>query len=396
MLKTTHAALFFLAAGILTSVSILSAFQIFFTIAVAYYTFVAIKNKNTQLPTSAYWLMGFVVVATLSLFVNLELIPRPGKNFGRLKYYLFGIGGIFVLQVWLKEASDKTKKILSNLFLVTVMIAGVVACYQYFILGKPRPKGLTDTMRYAYGSAMILLTILSALIHREKLKSWFDPRVGLAAFVIGFAGMYITHTRGALLGFMVGLPVVLYFYRPKIALGIGALAVLAGGLLGYFYLFGNIQEGSGTRFLMTKSNSGDVIRRSQWQAAVIAIKERPVIGYGLSNFHSQLKRIKTDYDLDAKEYNDAHSHNLFLEIASGTGLVGLFFFLAWLTTWASEMIRARSVVTALVLPFGAAWLSSSMFEVTLDANNASMIFFVYAVSVAAQRTFSKEITPPSP
>lgn len=84
-----------------------------------------------------------------------------------------------------------------------------------------------------------------------------------------------------------------------------------------------------SRFLSNKANGADSIRDSQWKAAVIAIKERPFLGWGVSNFHTQLKRIKNDYGPAVKDYNDAHSHNLFLEVASGTGLVSLFFFLGW-------------------------------------------------------------------
>lgn len=379
MIKTTNAAFFFLAAGILTSVTVLSAYQILFAFPLAYYTYLAFKNNDYKLPTSAYWLCGFFLIALLSLVINFDLIPRPSKNFGRLKYFLFGICGIYVLRVWLNEATLKTKTFLVNTFFVSIIAAALFTCYQYWIKGDLRPKGFTDTMRYGYGSGMLLLTLLSALIHHRQLK-WLNWNLGLAAFIFGFIGMYLTFTRGAFLGFLVGLPVVLYYYRPKIAFAVGGLAIVIGATLGYFYFFGSVKPGESSRYLMNKSNSGDVIRRSQWKAAVIAIQEKPVLGWGLSNFHSQLKRIKNDYDLDAKDYDDAHSHNLFLEVASGTGLIGLFFFLGWVLSWAWEMFRSDKIKAALVLPFGVAWVVSSQFEVTLDANNASMIFFLYSLS----------------
>ncbi len=380
MIRVTNAALFFLAAGILTSVTILSAYQILFVIPLCYYSYFAIKNKKTALPKSALWLLAFTAVALLSLLLNLDIIPKPSKNFGRLKYYLYGLGGIFVFRVWLVDASDKAKKIIVNVFLASIIIAGLYALWQ-FASGVPRVKGLTDTMRYGYGSAMLLLVLLSSLLHREKIKSWFDSRVGLAAFVIGFLGMYVTYARGGLLGFLCGIPFVLYFYRPKLGLTLGAGAVLIVMTLGGFYLFGTSPTSS-SRYLINKSNNSDQIRRSQWKAAVIAIQERPVLGWGLSNFHSQLKRIKDTYDLDKKDYNDAHAHNLFLEVAAGTGLIGLFLFLGWLIAWAIESFMAGGLNRAMVIPFGVAFVVGSQFEVTFDANNASMIFFFYSLSSA--------------
>jgi len=374
----TSAALFFLAAGIFTSVSILAAYQILFTLSVIYFTYMAFKDKNIQLPKSAYWLLAFTLVALLSLVINYDLIPKPSKNFGRLKYFIFGVGGIFVLRSWINTASEKTKKILLNTFFLSIVIAGFAALYSF--TKSSRADGLTDTMRYGYGSAMMLLTLLSAILHKDKLGKWFNWKIAIPVFIIGFLGMYLTYTRGALLGFLCGLPFVLYFFNKKLGYVLGGLAVLGVLALVGIYLFGSGESNS--RFLVNKNNSSDVIRRSQWKAAMIATQEKPVLGWGLSNFHSQLKRIKTDYDLDAKDYNDAHSHNLFLEIASGTGLIGLFLFLGWVLSWAWESFQAGGLTRALVVPFGVAFVVSSQFEVTFDANNASMIFFLYALSAA--------------
>lgn len=383
------AALFFLAAGLFTSVTVLSAYQVLLAVPLIYFTYLAIKNKETNLPLSAYCLLAFAAVAILSLVVNYDLIPKPSKNFGRVKYFIFGVGSIFVFRFWLNEASDKIKKMLSSTLLVCIVAAGLFMIYKSFVTPPTeRVRGLTDTMRYGYGTAMILLTIISGILHREKIKNWFDWRLALAAVIFGFIGVYLTLTRGALLGFLCGLPFVLYFYKTKIGIAVGIVSLLIVGTLGGYYLFGKVELGQGSRFFMNKENKSDVMRRSQWKAAVIAIKEKPVLGWGLSNFHSQLKRIKTDYDLEAKDYNDAHSHNLFLEIGSGTGLIGIFLFLGWVISWAWESFRAGGLTRALVVPFGVAFVIASQFEVTFDANNASMIFFLYSMSAAIKKRVS--------
>lgn len=374
----TSMALFFLAAGVFTSVTILSVYQILFTVSVLYYASLAIRQKNLRLPKSAYWLLAFTAVALISSLMNIDLMPKPAKNFGRLKYFLYGVGGIVVFRYWVKESSDKIKAIITNTLFVSMVVAGSYALWQYFFSGEDRASGLTETMRYGYGTSMMLLIIMSAILHKDKLGKWFDYRWAIVAFVFGFAGMYLTYTRGALLGLLCGLPFVLYFFKPKLGLTLGGLAVLGVLGLGTVYLFGSGESSS--RFLVNKNNASDVIRRSQWKAAIIATQEKPLLGWGLSNFHSQLKRIKNQYDLDAKDYNDAHSHNLFLEVASGTGLVGLFLFLGWVISWAWESFQAKGLIRALIVPMGVAFVVSSQFEVTLDANNASMIFFLYGFS----------------
>lgn len=380
MTKITNAAFFFLAAGLFTSVTILAGYQILFAIPLTYYTYLAMKENNFKLPVSAWFLLAFTLTALVSTIINFELLPRPSVNFGKLKYFLYGAFGIFVMRIWLKEVSDKTKKTLLYTLFVGMVAAAASALYSVFVQGLPRAHGFTHTMRYGYGTAMILLPLLSLILHHKKIGPWFNWKIALFTILIAFLGMYFTYTRGALLGFLCGLPFVLYFFRPKLGLGVGAAALILVLFLGLNYLFGS--GTSESRFLTNKENSSDQIRRSQWQAAIIATKEKPILGWGLSNFHSQLKRIKFENDLAAKDYDDGHSHNLFLEVSSGTGLVGLFFFLGWLLFWAVESFKGDILTKAIVIPFGAAFVISSQFEVTFDANNASMIFFLYALSSA--------------
>jgi O-antigen ligase len=387
MIKLTNVAFFFLAAGIFTSISILSVYQVLITIPLIYFTYDAIKNNEIILPKSAYWLLGFTLVALISLTINFDFLPKPSKNFGRLKYFLFGVSQIFLLKHWIKESSSKTKKILINTLFVSMIVAGLYACYTHLVQGYPRAKPLTETMRYGYGSGMILLTILSAILHHKKLSNLLDLRFAIPAFIIGFLGMYFTYTRGALLGFICGLPFVLLYFNKKIGIIFSAISILTVGILGYIYFFGNTHFNN--RFLQNKNNNSDTIRRSQWEAALIATKEKPIVGWGLSNFHTQLKRIKNEYNLNAKDYNDAHAHNLFLEVSAGTGIIGLIFFLGWFFSWAYEVWSQKSLISALVMPFGVALFVSSQFEVTFDANNASMILFIYSISSFAHKSALK-------
>ena len=386
MHKLTSVSLFFLAAGILTSVTVLSAYQVLFTVAVFYFTYQAYKDKDLKLPVSAYWLLAFSFIALLSTVINLELIPKPSKNFGRIKYFLYGVGGIYVFRYWLKEATDKTKKVIGNTFLLSVVVGGLYVIGYYIVVkDDPRGRPLTETMRYGYGSAMFLLTLLSVYLHKEKLKNWIEPKFVLVAFFIGFTGMFLTFTRGAFLAFLCGLPFVLFFYRKKMVLIGLAVLLLIGGTMGGFYLFGT-KTNDNFRMLSTKGFKSDEIRKSQWQSAVFAIKERPILGWGLSNFSTQVERIKNTYNLGAKNYVDAHAHNVFLEIGAGTGLIGFFLFMGWLITWAYESFKTGGLVRALVVPFGVAFVVGGQFEVTFDANNASMIFAIYSLSEAISFT----------
>lgn len=380
MKNVTTGALFFLAAGILTSVSILSVYQVLIAISGTYFTYLAFKTKQRQLPNSSYWLLAFMLIALLSLIINFNIVPNPSKNFGRLKYYLFAVMSIFAYRFWLKSSTDKIKKILSSTFLISIIVAAIASIFQVYVQKNYRAHGLTEIMRYGYGSGMLLMLVLSAILHHKKIKDWFDVRLGVVAFSLGLFGMYLTLTRGSVLGFICAIPFVIYFYHKKWGLMVGGISLSGVLLLIGFYMFGTGSYNS--RFLVNKNVSSDIMRRSQWEAAIIATQERPWLGWGLSNFHTQLKRIKNDNDLGAKWYNDSHAHNLFLEISSGTGLIGLFLFLGWILTWAWESFKGNTLTRAFVLPFIVSFIIVSQFEVTFDANNASLIFGLYSLSLA--------------
>jgi len=51
-------------------------------------------------------------------------------------------------------------------------------------------------------------------------------------------------------------------------------------------------------------------------------------------------------------------------------------------SWAMEVYATGGLIRNMIFPFGVAFFISSQFEVTFDANNASMIFFLYSLSSA--------------
>ncbi len=88
--------------------------------------------------------------------------------------------------------------------------------------------------------------------------------------------------------------------------------------------------------------------------------------------------------LDAKDFKDTHSQNLFVEIASEIGFVGLFFFIGRLINWTVESYRSKRPVLEIIVPFGEVFVISSQFEATFDANNTSIIFF-YHLNLAERK-----------
>jgi len=385
MTSVISVAVFFLALGTFVSVSVQGAYLVLITVPMIYYAWLA-KGRQFRLPASSWWLLAFAAVATLTILLNWSDIPKPTKNLGRMKYFLMGAFGIFATGVWLKHVSDRVKKRLLVTLSLAVLAGGVYCAYQVLIMGVAKPKPFTETMRYSYGSALMLVLMLSLFTQRELFMSWFTPKwatVGIVGLVLSTIFM---QSRGAQLAIILAAPLVLIFWNKKwgiVALFVGGLLV---GAVGANYLYGT-QSKSTISLLKNKDNTSDQKRFSQWASAWLAFQERPILGWGFGNFHTQVKRIKEQYDLPAKQYNDAHAHNVPLEIAAGTGIVGLFFFLGWFLTWCWECWSAGGMVRAVMFPFLLALAFEAQFEVLLDANNATWISFLYAVSLACNKRY---------
>jgi len=378
MLHLTSFSFFFLVLGILTSVSLLGVSQVLLIIPALYFAYIAFKNGQLKLPKSTWFLIAFFVMALLSLVFNHSELIRPGKNYGRLKYVAIGILSIYVFRVYLSNATDKVKGFIFNTGLIAIIVVGVVSFYQVFYLGQARAKTLTDTLRYGYGMGMIL-PVLLGIILRKGMLPFINRKILLASLVLGFTSLYLTYTRGAFLGLICALPFVIYFWNKKkglVAFGLGAIFV---AFLGGFYLFGSGEIGN--RFISSRHNSSDSVRFTQWEAAYNAWTEKPILGIGFSDFINQEQEVKARYGIAHQDYK-GHAHNILLETLAGTGLLGLLAFMGWLVAWSYEMFKASSVVAGAFIPFIVSLFVSGQFEVVLDANNASLIFMVYALSIA--------------
>src|SRR5690606_23843929 len=134
---------------------------------------------------------------------------------------------------------------------LSIVVAAIYSFTQYNEYNNGRTTGLTDTMRYGYGTAMVIVVLFSSLLHYKEIKLSLNPYVILVTFLFGFLGMYFTYTRGALLGFLCGIPFAICFFNRKMGYILGSLTVGLIGVLIGFYLLGSGDYNS--RFLLNKN-----------------------------------------------------------------------------------------------------------------------------------------------
>ena len=384
MINLTTAAYFFLATGILTSVTLIGLHQILLFVPAGYYLYKTFAEKKKLFSLSAIFLSLFILCCIISLAVNLEDVKDVSKSLGKLKFIFLSLGGISVLYYWLPLVKPSHLKTVIHGFLCSIIASGGYAIYQITMTGE-RSRGFIGVMRYGYVSSMILTVLIAVLIHRKKLKLDFNFKLAVTALIFCFVGLFLTQTRGAMAGFMSALPFVLYFYKPKWGILFGLISAVLISIVATAYLFGSSSENKfGSRFLKSKNEIGDLVRREQWQSAIIATKEHPLFGWGYGNFYTQVRRIKKENNMQTVFYSDAHAHNTFLEVAAGTGLIGFSIFLLWLITWAYECFKLENSLRGIFVPFGVCMIISCQFEVIFDSSNMALFFAAYTLSQAAR------------
>ncbi len=376
-------AVFFLLVGTFTSVTVQGGYLVMIVLPLFFYTWRA-KGKSFKLPASAWWLLGLSLVFSFSIFVNWSEIPQPIKNLTRLKYYLIAALGIFPVGVWLKTVSDRSKKRLLMWFVIAFGIAGLYVVINLLFVGSDR-RAMGSIMRYAYGTAYTLLIMLGMFLHQSHFKSWFDKKWAIAGIILGIVGLVFINQRGAQGSFLLGLPLVLWFYKRKLAIAVFIVCAMLGGYIGYNYFFGT-QTSSRIRILNAKSNESDSMRREQWRSAFYAFQEKPILGWGYGNFHTQDLRIKQKHGMKFLDFA-SHAHNVPLEIAAGTGILGLIFFFGFFFTWMWECWSYGGVTRIILAPFFTAIIFQGQFESILDANNMAWMGFLYAVTMAQDKRY---------
>jgi len=252
--------------------------------------------------------------------------------------------------------------------------------------GKPNTRlgGLTDIMRYGYGSALALLVLLTTVLNLKKF-SRLNKTYLILTLIIGFAGLFMSYTRGAMLGFLICVPVVFFYFNKRITAALTLISLTLIGLMIIVSLMGGSEH---SRFLMNSTSASNNIRMSQYLSGIHAIQERPFFGFGPQQLKFHIAEIKQKYNLDFKDYIE-HSHNVYIEIAANSGFIGLFAFLFWLGLWSKELFfNSNALGKQMFSPVILFLLVAGQFEMLLMAQTSTLIYFLYAIS--SHKIFQKE------
>ncbi len=345
---------------------------------------------------SLWALVALVVAMTLSVIINWSGYDSPLQDFKKIRYELvtlvlclfFPFRSIFekesVLVKWVWWGGFGAAALITVL---GILVSKTDLEPLYHLLGaKPvmryRVGGVSGTvMTYAYSAQFFVLALVSVLTLKFRriegfclVRGSFEVILCVLILLILSAGLFWSQSRGALLGALVGLGVLVFLARLKV-LYVGAVILLVS--LGIY-----IQTNS-TR-LKADPFKHETVRFSQWRAASLAFLDNPLFGLGHRQFEKKSADLKEGYRLPAdridETYFNGHAHSNYLEAFASTGLLGGLSLLAFITFWfkeAWEYFYSR----VCFIPIIVAFFVSGFFENTFtDSEVLHVVLFLYFLS----------------
>ncbi len=226
--------------------------------------------------------------------------------------------------------------------------------YRYFrafgTFGQPNPFGafMGLTLPLALGVTLGKLIEMYQAYRRDSrplikvLRDDYSIVLYLISAVILAAGLLVSWSRGAWLGFAAALAALVLFAPRRRWIGIGLVALAVGSGLGAAQVgllpasivarisdfsqdLTGIEDVRGQ--VISDSNYAVLERLAHWQAAIGMATDYPLLGVGFGSYEVAYPRYQTmnwPFPL-------GHAHNYYLNLLAETGIIGLgSYLIAWL------------------------------------------------------------------
>lgn len=319
-----------------------------------------------NISVAIFWFVGFLAtIFSVQPFTSIWGSATRGSGFFNFTHYVI----FFFILIGTVRTREQWKKIF------TLAIAGAVLVSIFALLQKIIPafnpefmNSSVDRPSSTMGNPIMLANYLVMLVF-ITFAFWrkeIADKKRIFYFISGlliFAGIFVTQTRGALLGLFAGISFFLLFYpwhrrhckesrqrrgdeaisslRSGIAslrrakLGFARndinlrLVVLFGILVVILLLF--LFNSTLNIFPQRIFTLGNVNRLTSWQIAIEAIKDKPLFGWGPDNFAVPFDKYYpggyTKSYLGIAETWWDKAHNVPLDVGVTTGLLGLVAYL---------------------------------------------------------------------
>ncbi len=220
------------------------------------------------------------------------------------------------------------------------------------------------------------MCISLALYHWKRYKKI----IAIALSALCIAGLYLTFSRGAVMAIIVGLLIIALVRKDKLILG-GFICILVVAPFLIPQKAKDFAQSVHYNPLFVLFNQD---RISAWRNATNMVAHHPVIGVGVNTFSINYGTYKLEEHGDQITGSSFYAHNIFLQMAGETGLLGVSCFIwflvsfFWITAGAYKRMRVPldKVMLLGLIASVSAFLINGISETSLYYARVSMIFWL--------------------
>jgi O-antigen ligase len=256
----------------------------------------------------------FLAACVLSTILSAQPLD---SLIGLKKFYL--ASSLFLVAYACHSPEDGRKLI--TVFLFFSSLTAGYGLLMYLAGMQGRVTGI-QTMALTAGGIFMMAALLSLVfaIQGRILTRWLSVPIS----IILLAALLLSQSAGSLVSLIIGsISVLILSRRWKI---LAATAIAATVITVFFF---KLPSGTGSTVAIQKSNTWE-LRKTIWNVGWKVFKEKPVTGHGLIDLGEAYHRNRERWDLERDPWNTwnyGHLHNIFLQIAANTGVIGLAAFI---------------------------------------------------------------------
>lgn len=349
-----------------------------------------------------------IVIAFMCFYVAFSILPIfLGQTFYFHVSLIYPFFVFLALFLWLKLSTVDPVEVMKRCLSILVFLSLAAAVIAPSFAMEPGYVGLFPGYSYrlsgvtasanTVGSIGAILLVLEAA--QPSGKRWIRWSIFLGAVAVLVLSQSKTSIFAGLLGVMIiftwrSLAKLKQFSVSNssnhriIVLFVLALGMMGAVLAGALLLFGDASTLASLDGKLNSRAVGDLKtatgRTWIWQVAINAGMENPLFGQG-ADFWNLDNRLRLGLS------GAVHAHNLYLQVFSRSGFVGLGTLLVFLFFLVRYSIRAAKVTSGGSIALLVVFLIRAMTEVPIQPNGvlggeffASMALFVYAMDRGAR------------
>ena len=366
-----------------------------------------LKIENCKLKIFILPIVLFILAALISTIIS----PDKRLSLGILKGWFFNPLLFLIIFIDQIRTHKHIRWVVASLSLIILWLSGY-GIAEYFIA----PKNLIEYLRldsfFTSANYVTMLTVpITVLLlgyiiltlkqynnikieqknNKTKKQLEFSSFCFLvflfSCFLISTTAIYLTRSYSGWLGLGVGLFILLLLIPTKRKIKFSVITILI--ILSTFFLY---TQKSNPKIQALTDFTGRTAIHSRvqiWKTSTSIIKDNPILGIGLGNFHEKYleylpKTIKTPL-----EYAVIKPHNLYLNLWLETGLLGLVSFI-WLIVNFYRINLKKSIInypsqrlvglwpklSIINISAMTALLTQGLFDTPYFKNDLSMLFWI--------------------